>query len=116
MRSIMSIALAAVMMLAVLTGCGRNKNNNSTAMPAVTNTPVTATERPAAITPNAAGNNGNNAVNDMVNGAEDAVNGVINGAEDAVNGVVGGIENAVEDTDGRADDRDNVVLGTPEPR
>ena len=121
MRSIISIALAAVMMLTVFTGCGRNKNNTAT-KPAVTNAPVAATERPAVTTPNAADNNGNNVVNDMAVGVEDAVNGVVNGAENAVNGVVNGAENAVNDmvnsdkNDGRVEDKDNVVRATPQAR
>lgn len=121
MRSIMSVALTAVMLLSLLTGCGRKKNDVVT--PAATNAPVVATERPAAVTPNAAMNdnatdqNGNNAVNDMVNGAEDAVNGVVNGVENAVNDVVDGVEEIPGDMeDGLVEDTDNIVRATPQAR
>lgn len=121
MRSIMSVALTAVMLFTLLTGCGRKKNEVVT--PTATNAPVTATERPAAATPNAAADNNvtdsndNNVVNDMVVGAEDAVNGVVNGMENAVDDVVNGVESIPgEIEDGRVEDRDNAVISTPEAR
>ena len=139
MRSIMSIALTAVMLLTVLTGCGRKNNNvvNSAATTAPV-VPTAEANRPTTAENDLAGNNatttdGNgNAVNDMVvgtegavngvvNGAEDAVNGVVNGAEEAVNGVVNGAENAVNGVVGgaeneRVNDRENVTQTTPEAR
>lgn len=122
MRSIISIMLAAVMLAAVLSGCGRNKND--TVLPTATAAPVQATTE--AERPNTADNNmsdtdaagsggtsnagnegaGNNAVNNMMNGVENAVNDVVDGVES----IPGDLE------DGRVEDEVAGVRNTPQAR
>ena len=91
MKSIISIALTAVALLSVLTGCGRNNENTATS-----NTPV-ATTMPARNTPSAPANGAEagESTNRVENGANDAANGAENGA----NGAMAGVENGVNDVD-----------------
>ena len=129
MRSIMTITLTAVMLLTVLTGCGRNKNNNSSE-PVATTVPnqTTTTERPDESTapntiPEAAGNATDrveNGVNDVVGGAENAVNDVVGGAENMVDDILGddGVVNG-DFNDGDVADpeaKDETVAATPQAR
>lgn len=127
MKSIFSIALTAVMLLSVLTGCGRNNQNNDNAN---ANTP--ATMMPARNTPSAPANGADagestnrteNGVNDAVNGVENGANSVVGGVENGVNDVIDGVENGVNDllgddgaingdmNDGRVEDGDAKTDG-----
>lgn len=108
MKSILSIALATVMMLTVMTGCGNKKNNNVT----TTNPPATATQAPAATTAPMTtetpdGTDG--VMNDMVDRVENGANDVVNGVENAVDDVLGddGVVNGELD-DGRVTDENTV--------
>lgn len=114
MKSIFSIALTAVMLLSVLTGCGRNNRNDDNAI--VNNTPATATTVPARNTPSTAVNGAEagestnrveNGVNNAVDGAENGVNNVVGGVENGVNDVIDGVENGVDNMLGD----DGVVNG-----
>lgn len=108
MKSILSIALVAVMMLTVMTGCGNKKNNNVT----TTNPPAAATQAPTATTAPATTNNPDTAggvVNDAVDRVENGANDVVNGVENAVDDVLGddGVVNGDLD-DGRVTDENTV--------
>lgn len=136
MKSIFSIALTAVALLSVLTGCGRNNENTATS-----NTPV-ATTMPARNTPSAPANGAEagestnrveNGVNDAVNGVENGANNVVGGVENGVNDMIDGVEDGVDDllgddgvingdmNDGRVEDGDAKTDGakataTPQAR
>ncbi len=132
MRSIISIMLAAAMLAAVLTGCGRNKND--TVLPTATAAPVQATTE--ADRPNTADNNmsGNNMTGNNMSGTDaagsggtsnagnegagnNAVNNMMNGVENAVNDVVDGVESIPGDLeDGRVEDEVAGVRNTPQAR
>lgn len=114
MKSIFSIVLTAVMLLSVLTGCGRRNRNDGNTV--VNNTPAAATTVPAGNTPGTAVNGteaGNatdrveNGVNNAVGGVENGVNNVVGGVENGVNDVIDGVENGVNDLLGD----DGVVNG-----
>lgn len=114
MKSIFSIVLTAVMLLSVLTGCGRKNGNDDNTI--VNNTPATATTMPARNTPSAAVNGTEagdatnrveNGVNDTVGGVENGVNDVVGGVENGANDVINGVENGVDDLLGD----DGVVNG-----
>lgn len=127
MKSIFSIVLTAVMLLSVLTGCGRKNRNDDNAI--VNNTPATATTMPARNTPSTAVNGTEagestnrveNSVNDTVNGVENGVNDVITGVENGVDDLLGddGVVNGDMD-DGRVEDGDaksDVPKATATPR
>lgn len=88
MRSILSIALAAVMMLTVMTGCGNRRKNDVT----TTTPPVAATQAPAATDIPAATTkpeNAGSAVGDAVDRVENGTNDIVNGVENAVDDVLG---------------------------
>ena len=113
MKSIISIVLTAVMLLSVLTGCGRRNKNDDNAI--VNNTPM-ATTMPARNTPSTAVNGAEagestnrveNGVNNTVNGVENGVDDAVNGVENGVNDVLTGMENGVDDVLGN----DGVVNG-----
>lgn len=136
MKSIISIALAAVALLSVLTGCGRNNENAATS-----NTPV-ATTMPARNTPSAPANGAEagestnrveNGTNDAANGAENGANGAMAGVENGVNDMVNGVKDGMDDllgddgvingdmNDGRVEDGDAKTDGakataTPQAR
>ncbi len=102
MRSIISAALTAVLLLAVLTGCG-SKNNNTGA---ANNQTTVATPAPTAT--NAPENNGTaGAAGDAANRVENGVDDTVNGVENGVNDVIDGVENGVNDMLGE----DGVVNG-----
>lgn len=108
MKSIISIALAAVMLLSVLTGCGRKNKTENNAI--TNNTPAVATTAPAAT--NKPDNDGNgdvpgtagNATDRVENGADNVVGGVENGVNDVVGGVENGVNDVVDGMEGGMDD------------
>lgn len=137
MKSIFSIALTAVMLLSVLTGCGRNNRNDDNV---IANTPATMV--PARNTPSAPANGAEagestnrveNGVNDAVNGVENGANNVVGGVENGVNDMIDGVEDGVDDllgddgvingdmNDGRVEDGDartdgEKVTATPKSK
>lgn len=116
MRSILSAALAAVMLLSVLTGCGRKKEDTVAPAPtaAATAAPTAAADFNKSAENDRVMPTDDGAVNDMMNDGENMVNDAVNGVESAVNDVVEGVENIPGDMeDGRVEDRDNTVKVTP---
>ncbi len=137
MKSIFSIALTAIMLLSVLTGCGRNNRNDDNV---IANTPATMV--PARNTPSAPANGAEagestnrveNGVNDAVNGVENGANNVVGGVENGVNDMIDGVEDGVDDllgddgvingdmNDGRVEDGDartdgEKVAATPKSK
>lgn len=123
MKSIISLALAAVMTVSLLSGCGRNRNED--VLPVATTTPAQTTAQanePATADENVPGTNttgnggttnagnentGNNAVNDMVNDVENGVNNAVNDVVDGIESIPGDVE------DGRVEDEVAGVRNTP---
>lgn len=90
MRSIMSVTLTAVMLLSVLTGCGRS-NDSDTPIPAATDIPgqTATTERPDTAPGGDMGDAGDR--------TENAADGMIGGAENAMDDIVDATKNTMDD-------------------
>ena len=89
MKSIFSTIMTAVLLLSVLSACGRTNTSRTEEARVTPNTNVTATTRPAVTPTPGAGTDTNNGTvgNAIGNAAEDAGN--------AIGDVVGGVGNAI---------------------
>ena len=93
MKRIFTIVLAVMMIMSVLTGCGRSDNAKPSPTPIVTTTPSTN---------NTGGNMGNGNVDDGINsdgnlGDDKGSGGIIDDAGDAIQDAGNAVEDAVDD-------------------
>ena len=100
MKTILTIILAALMLLSMLGGCTKDMSGETrpTATPAATARP-TATPRPTTgpkSTPAAT----DSTVDGIIDEGKDAVDGVVGAGEDAVNDIVDAGEDIVDDVTG----------------
>lgn len=123
MKSIMSVALAAVVILSVMTGCGRNKDKDELT-PAITATPgQSVTQDRPDTAPGGdmedAGDRLENGVNDIVGGTEDAVDDVVDATKDTLDDILGddgAVNGDFNDGDVRDPQAKDETPATPEAR
>lgn len=106
MKTILSVLLAAVMLLSVLSGCARDMSGETRQTPgtstmAPTNSPASTSQ--AKSTPKATastGVKGDGTADGVIDEGEDAVDGVVGAGEDAVDDIVDAGEDIVDDVTG----------------
>ena len=100
MKSILSILLAAFMLIGVMSGCAKDMSGETRTTP----TPGAATANPTATTRPTAGATQSAAPDSTADGiidaGKDAVDGVVGAGEDVVNDVVGAGEDIIDDVTG----------------
>ena len=95
MKSILSVLLAAVLLLGALSGCARDMSGESRTTP----TPAATSTAAAKNTASSAAPTDSTA-DGVIDEGKDAVDGVVGAGEDAVNDVVDGAEDMVDDITG----------------
>lgn len=106
MRSILSVILAAALLLGTLTACAGNRLGKVEEARATPTARPAATARPdAADSPDSAVDDAGDAIGNAAENAGNAVGDVVSGAGEAVNDLVG---------DGRVTDDDGLIDDTPD--
>lgn len=104
MKTILTIILAAVLLLSMLGGCAKDMSGETRPSPAATSTarptasakPTPAAKATSAPTPAAT----DSTVDGIIDEGKDAVDGVVGAGEDAVNDIVDAGEDIVDDLTG----------------
>ena len=100
MKNIFTALLAAILLVAVLSGCARDMSGENRTTPAPVNTAApTASARPTDGAVHSAAPTDSTA-DGVIDAGKDAVDGVVGAGEDAVNDVVDAAEDAVDELTG----------------
>lgn len=119
MKTILTIILAAVMLLSMLGGCAKDMSGETRPSPtaAVTTRP-TATHKPTP-TPKATPKSTDSTADGVIDEGKDAVDGVVGAGEDAVNDIMDAGEDMLDDVTGKGQDngsaRDNNAQTSTNP-
>lgn len=102
MKSILSVLLAAVLLLGALSGCARDMSGESRTTPTPAATSTAAAKNTAKPTDGAVSSAAptDSTADGVIDEGKDAVDGVVGAGEDAVNDVVDGAEDMVDDITG----------------
>ena len=115
MKTILTIILAAIMLLSMLGGCARDMSGETRPSPtAVATTRPTATHKPTP-TPKST----DSTADGVIDEGKDAVDGVVGAGEDAVNDIMDAGEDMLNDVTGNGQDngsaRDNNAQTSTNP-